>query len=300
MSISVVIPSHNRHLEVLRCVKSVLAQTLPPTEVIVSNDGPDPEKARLLAELGVDCIRFVEAPRRANASANRNYGIQHARGDWVALLDDDDLWRPNKLECQFEALQSAGLTEAVLAGIEQVHEAKGRGHFRPAKEVPYGVDVSEFLFCGSGGAHTSTLMAPKTVFEKHPLNEGLERHEDWTWLLQVCQRLPLIVAPEVICDRWLAPGEGLSRPGGFPFSRQWYDENHELMTPRARAAFVANILSRKAAHDHKLGALPWIVGEIARHRGFSQRNLAHLITPWLIPERARKALKALKALGIGQ
>ena len=292
--VSVVVPSHERHEEVLRAVRSALAQTLAPVEVIVSNDGPDAEKGRLLAELGDDRVRFVEAPRRRSASATRNFGVQQARGDWIALLDDDDVWLPGKLEAQFGALERNGLEEAILAGVEVVYADGGRRHVRPSGAVPAGVPVSEVLFCGYGGANTSTLMAPRWAFEKYPFDEGQERHEDWTWMLQAGQELGVVVASGEVCERYLAPGEGLSRPGGYPFSRGWYDGHKELMTPRARAAFVANILSRKAAHDRKLGTLPWIVAEVARQRGFNGRNLVRLVTPWLVPSRARKAIKAAR------
>ncbi|QIT55915.1 glycosyltransferase family 2 protein [Aquisalimonas sp. 2447] len=292
--VSVVIPSHERHQEVQRAVRSALAQTLAPVEVIVSNDGPDPEKGRLLAELGDNRVRFVEAPRRRNASATRNFGVQQARGDWIALLDDDDVWLPGKLEAQFAALERSGLEEAILAGVEVVYANGARRHVRPSGAVPSGVSVSELLFCGYGGAHTSTLMAPRWAFEEYPFDVEQERHEDWSWMLQAGQELGVVVAPEEVCERHLAPGEGLSRPGGSSFSRGWYDGHKQLMTPGARAAFVANILSRKAAHDRKLSALPWIVVEVARQRGFNGRNLVRMVTPWLVPSRARKAIKAAR------
>lgn len=297
MGISVVIPSFQRHEAVVRAVESVLAQTAPPGEIIVSNDGPDPEKARLIADLGDDRVRYVEAPRRGNSSATRNFGVHHARGDWIALLDDDDIWLPGKLKAQFAALESSGLAAAILAGVEVVYADGERSHVRPSGVVPSGVPVSEVLFCGYGGANTSTLMAPRWVFEKYPFDEEQERHEDWTWMLEAEQDLGLVVAPEEVCERHLAPGEGLSRPGGYPFSRGWYDGHKALMTPRSRAAFVANILSRKAAYDRRLCALPWMVGEVARQRGLSWRNLVRLVTPWLVPARARKAIKAA---GVGQ
>lgn len=293
-SVSVVIPSFERHNEVIRSVESAFRQTMAPVEVIVSNDGPDAAKKGLLAERFDERVRFVEAPQRGSASATRNYGIVHANGDWVALLDDDDTWRAYKLEAQFNALERSGREVAILGGGQTVYANGGRPHGRPFRRIPVGMPISEVLFCGYGGPHTSTLMAPRWTFEKYSFDEGQERHEDWSWMLEAGQELELVVAPEEVCERHLAPGEGLSRPDGYPFSRGWYDEHKELMTRRARAAFVANILSRKAAYDHRLRALPWMVGEMARQRGFSRRNLVRLATPWLIPARARKAIKAAR------
>jgi glycosyltransferase involved in cell wall biosynthesis len=292
---SVVVPSFRRHQEVLRAVKSALNQTVPPLEVIVANDGPDADKARLLAELGDGRVRYVEAPRRGNASATRNFGVRHARGDWIALLDDDDIWLPGKLEAQFAALKRSRLSQAILAGVEVVYAQGKRCHVRPARSVPLHTPVDELLFCGYGGAHTSTLMAPKWAFEKYPFDEEQERHEDWSWMLHAGQELELVMAPEETCERYLTPSEGLSRPGGYAFSRQWYAQHKALMSARVRASFVSNILSRKAAYDRKISALPWLLGELGRNAGLHGRSVARLATPWLVPARARQAIKAMKA-----
>lgn len=290
--ISVVVPSYRRHEEVVRAVRSALAQTRPPMEVIVSNDGPDSEKGRLLEAFGDNRVRYLEAPRRGNASATRNFGVQRARADWIALLDDDDIWLPGKLEAQFGALERSGLGEAILAGVEVLYADGERSHVRPSTAVPLEVPVSEVLFSGYGGAHTSTLMAPRWLFEKHRFDENFQRHEDWSWMLQAGQELGLVVAPEHVCERHLAPGEGLSRPGGYAFTRQWYEQHKRLMTRSARAAFVSNILSRKAAHDWRLDAFPWLAKEVRRHGGLSRTNLTRLVTPWLVPSGMRKSVKA--------
>lgn len=294
-SVSVIVSSYQRHEEVVRAVKSGLSQKLPPMEVIVTNDGPDPEKADLLTALGDDRVRFLEAPRRGNASATRNFGIRQAKGDWVALLDDDDVWRPEKLAVQHAALERSGLEYAVLAGTEAVFSNGLQLHKRPARAVPANISADELLFSGYGGVNTSTLLAPRWAFEKHLFDESLERHEDWSWMLRVGAELPLVVAPEVVCERYLVPGQGLSRPGGFSFSHAWYEQNKTLMSPKPRADFVANILARKAGFDRKVTAFPWLVREVVRNGGMNVRNVAQLLRPWLVPARVRQALKAFRA-----
>lgn len=293
--ISVVIPTYKRHDEVQRAIRSALAQTLPPMEVVVVNDGPDPEKARLVAALGEGRVRFHQAPRRGNASATRNFGIREARGDWIALLDDDDIWLPDKLKSQFAALAQAGLPEAILGAREAVYYNGRHLHDRPRKPVPAGLPVDQLLFCGYGGVHTSTLVAPAETFRAHPLDESLERHEDWSWMLQAGQTMPVVVSDEVVCERHLQPGEGLSRPGGVDFSRAWYESHHHLMSPRARAAFVSDILSRKAAHDGRLSLLPWLAAEVRRQTALSPVMILRMIRPWFLPHRLRALIRRLVA-----
>lgn len=295
LTISVIIPTYKRHHEVQRAIRSALVQTLPPLEVVVVNDGPDPEKARLIAALGDDRVRFHEAPRRGNASATRNFGIRQAQGDWIALLDDDDIWLPQKLESQFDALANAGLSEAILGAREAVY-FKGRHlHDRPRKPVPAGVPVDELLFCGYGGVNTSTLVAPTKTFREHAFNEEYEVQEDMSWMLHAGQVLPVIVADEVVCERHLAPGEGLSRPGGVNFSRAWYASHYDLMSPSARAGFVTDMLSKQAASDGKFAMLPWLIKELRHQNGLSLGGVWRLWRPWLVPRRARLFLRRVQS-----
>lgn len=290
--VSVVIPSYKRHEEVVRAIKSVLEQTLKPTEIIVCNDGPDRIKGRLLDQLENDRVRYITASRRGSASATRNSGIMWATGDWVALLDDDDVWRPDKLAVQFEALKRSGIGQAILAGGEAVFAGNRQLCERPSSPVPSDIPIDQALFCGYGGVHTSTLIAPRWAFEKYLFNEKEERHEDWTWMLRVGAELPLIVAPEVVCERYLRPGEGLSRSGGFTYTRGWYEANRAWMSKPARAKFVAGILSRKAAHDLRLSALPWLIREHLVNQG-SLGGTVQLLSAWTLPGKTRSRVKML-------
>jgi len=105
-TISIIIPTYRHGHFVLATLESVWAQTYRDYEVIVVNDGsPDDTAARLapLAESGR--IRYVEQANAGQAAA-RNLGLELARGEFVAFLDDDDLWPADKLEWQVAALRS--------------------------------------------------------------------------------------------------------------------------------------------------------------------------------------------------
>lgn len=95
--ISVVIPLYNKAAYVARAVTSVLSQTRVPREVIVVDDGSTDDGARIVDGLGSSIVRTVRQPNQGPGVA-RNTGLLHASGDWVALLDADDVWLPNHLE----------------------------------------------------------------------------------------------------------------------------------------------------------------------------------------------------------
>jgi glycosyltransferase involved in cell wall biosynthesis len=103
-SVSVVIPAFNAAETVAATIESALAQTREPLEVLVVDDGSTDATAEIAERFGppVVCIRTPNS----GVSRARNAGIERAAGDYVAFLDADDLWRPEKLERQLDALAS--------------------------------------------------------------------------------------------------------------------------------------------------------------------------------------------------
>ena len=102
LRISVVIPTYNRSQWIEPAIRTVLEQQYPVTEIIVVDDGSTDDTPRIVATLD----RSVRVIRQVNAgvSSARNIGAQEACGDWVAFLDSDDSWRPEKLARQAAAI----------------------------------------------------------------------------------------------------------------------------------------------------------------------------------------------------
>jgi glycosyltransferase involved in cell wall biosynthesis len=111
--VSVVIPTFNRAQQVQAALKSVLAQTYPELEVVVvddgSTDGTGEAIQRLISHPRGNCrqVRYFFQPNQGQSAA-RNKGIDEARGEWVAFLDSDDVWLPEKLEWQVCAIEEFG------------------------------------------------------------------------------------------------------------------------------------------------------------------------------------------------
>ena len=105
-SVSVIIPVYNGAAEVRRAIDSALAQINCNVEVIVFNDGSTDETASVLAEYG-DSIRAINQ-QNCGLSKTRNNGIAEATGEWVAFLDHDDYWQPEKLSLQLKAAERTG------------------------------------------------------------------------------------------------------------------------------------------------------------------------------------------------
>ena len=102
MTISAIIPTYNRASLVTRAIDSVLAQTRAVDEVIVVDDGSTDDTCAVVARYGTR-VRYVHQ-KNAGLAASRNTGVREARSEWVAFLDDDDEWMPEKIEKEVKAL----------------------------------------------------------------------------------------------------------------------------------------------------------------------------------------------------
>jgi glycosyltransferase involved in cell wall biosynthesis len=118
--VSVVIPTHDRSAMLRLTLGSALWQREVELEVIVVDDGSTDDTAPAVARLADRRVRLVRHETPEGVSAARNRGIDEARGDWVAFLDDDDLWAPHKLASQLQAAGSAKTW--VYAGAVKIDE----------------------------------------------------------------------------------------------------------------------------------------------------------------------------------
>jgi glycosyltransferase involved in cell wall biosynthesis len=103
-TISVIIPVYNGERYLAEAINSVFAQTTPAAQIIVVDDGST-DTTRNVADSFGDQIQYVWQPN-GGAAAARNHGLSRASGDYVAFLDADDLWLPEKLTIQIAALAS--------------------------------------------------------------------------------------------------------------------------------------------------------------------------------------------------
>ena len=95
MRISVVIPAYNAEKHLERSVNSILKQTYKPLEIIIVDDQSTDQTSRIIKSYG-EKVNYYFNPDKGQSGA-RNYGIQKAKGDWIAWLDADDEWRENHL-----------------------------------------------------------------------------------------------------------------------------------------------------------------------------------------------------------
>jgi GT2 family glycosyltransferase len=118
-SVSVVVPHYNRPNFVREALLSILKQTVKPAEVLLVDDNSSPENREKLEDLS-SLATILTTPRNVGLAGARNFGAQHAKGEWLAFLDDDDCWLPDKQERQIRYLEAHPQVKALGGGLTMV------------------------------------------------------------------------------------------------------------------------------------------------------------------------------------
>lgn len=179
-TVSVVIPTRNR-AEVLKthALPSALAQRDIDVEVVVVDDGSDEDDRRAMENLTDSRVRVVRHATREGQSRARNTGIEAARGEWIAFLDDDDLWSPDKLREQLDAAAVAH-AEFVYTGGVMVDEGRGGEVLSVMALFPPEGLLERLLRMNAIPAGASTVIARSSVVrEVGGFDENLVQFTDW-------------------------------------------------------------------------------------------------------------------------
>jgi glycosyltransferase involved in cell wall biosynthesis len=202
IKITVVIPAYNAARFLPRCLESVFAQTLKPDEVIVVDDGSTDNTAALAAELGARILRRSNS----GSAAARNAGIANASAEWVALLDADDCWVPEKLERQADCIQSD--TVLVYTGIRFFDDHGSRGE-KPAIDP---VTATKMLrYCNP--ITPSTVLARREILMRDGgFREDIRVCEDWEMWFRLQRQGQFEAVPEALTNYYIYPGSLSANP----------------------------------------------------------------------------------------
>lgn len=314
--VSAVIPTRNRPDFVMRAVRSAFGQSYGDLEVMVVIDGPDPVTRDCLKTIGDLRLRVIELAENVGGSEARNIGVRAARGEWIALLDDDDEWLPGKIQLQLDAalamtqpvvssriMSSRILSSRILARSPSLEFLWPRHLYRA------GQPVSEYLFCRDGilepgnVIQTSTLFLRRELMIDMPFRKGLKMHQDIDWLLRAVARpgVEVVMLPEALTVyRVDDSGKSVGRTVDWEFSTSWAREMRGYFSPKAYSWFLgAECMWRAVRSRAGLPAYWSIVREFFTQGAPTFRAALTLVisafAQGLIPARARRLGRALRS-----
>lgn len=202
VSVSVVIPTYNRWPMVREAIDSVLGQTYRGFEVIVVDDGSDDETVEQLAQYASSIQVFLQS--RRGVAAARNRGAEKAIGKYIAFLDSDDLWKPDKLEVQVAFMESHPAT--VACQTEEIWIRRGvrvnpkKRHLKTSGDI-FRASLDLCL------VSPSAVMMTREFFDRiGGFDESLPLCEDYELWLRITADSPV----------FLVPGPLVIKRGGHP------------------------------------------------------------------------------------
>ena len=209
--VTVVIPTRNRIALLTRSIRSVQAQRGTSFEVIVVDDHSIDETSEVIASLGDDRIRVLRTERPGGAAVARNLGMGEAAGRWIAFLDDDDLWAPDKLAKQLEAMTRSGRSWA-YSGAVFINPA---GRIRGGAPPPSPDEVIALLprYNPIPAAASNVIVAADVIAATGGFDPSLIHMTDWDLWLRIAARWgPPACAPAPSVAYHLHGGNFSARP----------------------------------------------------------------------------------------
>ena len=183
--VSIVMPAYNAEKTISASIDSVLSQTFPDWELLVIDDCSEDHTAdivkKLLQKLPPDTagkLRLLENRENGGVSEARNLGIREARFPWIAFLDSDDLWKPEKLEKQLQLLKEHPEADILFTGSAFINEEGRRSGYtlHVPKEIRYRKLLPQNLIS------CSSALIRRELLIRHPFGHD-EMHEDFLlWL----------------------------------------------------------------------------------------------------------------------
>jgi glycosyltransferase involved in cell wall biosynthesis len=199
MKVSVVIPTHDRRAWLELTLRSVLRQHHDDLEVIVVDDGSTDDTPEKLAGLSDPRVRVIrhDAPRGAGAS--RNDGAARATGEWIAFVDDDDLWAPHKLAWQLEAAHVTGRTWVYGGSVRVDKDTRVIGGKPPPPPEAVGRLIARDNVIPGGG---SNVILRRDEFERvGPFDLALKNTEDWEMWIRLNEHGPPAWVPRPLVGK---------------------------------------------------------------------------------------------------
>jgi len=207
--VSVVIPTCNRSDKVYFAIDSVVKQTFTDIEIIVVNDGEDDGSVQEVIDKFADRrVRYLRNQRKKGANGARNTGFLHAKGFYIAFLDDDDTWYPEKIQKQMQKfIESSGKVGMVYSGYEIVSTSSSEFS---KKELPQKKGkLLDHLISGNFIGSPTPLIKKEIFNDAEPYDEELESAQDWELWIRLSTNNEIEYVDEILAT-YVVHGDQIS------------------------------------------------------------------------------------------
>lgn len=263
---SVVVPTYNRAHLIVDALESISGQTYRPIEIVVVDDGSTDDSQRTVERWTAEhcehrrlTLKYV-AQANEGANAARNRGVAEAKGAYVAFLDSDDRWLPEKLAKQMPLFQSNREVGGVYCGLRYVNLVTGEAAPTAERSFPSGRILDRLL------VHDVTEGTPCWIIRRSCLEEiggfdkSLPARQDWDMWIRLAAKYAIAVVPEILVIAGDHPGERVrtSAQRELDAHRSIFDKYASL---RSQFPISVRLGARSAMYRRR--------GRVYFHRGIS-------------------------------
>ena len=242
--VNVVIPTYNRAEIIGRAIRSVQAQTFEDWELIVVDDASEDETEEVVAAFEDTRIRYIQHVENRGGAAARNTGIRNSRGEYIAFLDSDDEWLPQKLEGQIRVFKKAD--ESV--GLVYTGMIRKKGKYTEKKTPIYSGWIEEKLYLKNviGSCSVGTVKS-NVVNEVGYFDEKLNSAQDKDYWLRVSKMFKIEFSKgcHVIKHERGSPNQIGNDPIGDPLGKIKFFKKHEKRFEKKEASRYLIKVGRK-------------------------------------------------------
>lgn len=260
MRFSIVIPAYNRAHQIHETLATVLAQTYTDWECLVVDDGSrdSVELEKAVQAMGDPRFRYIHRENGGGGAA-RNTGIEASQGTFIAFLDSDDLFLPEKLARFAKVVKD----EPLKAWYAPTYVDRGvaKRWVRPDRAIRTGENMGEYLFVANQFVQTSTIVVPAQLARALPFDPALRKGQD----LDLCIRwahagVQFEMLPEPLTV-WVDQSEAnrTSRHGGWKAPSEWLERARPMLSLKAWRGYRATVLAYYLSGEKPLLALRYIL-----------------------------------------
>lgn len=208
VDISVIVPTFNRAGLLQRALHSVIGQSLPAKEIIVVDDRSTDETEAVVRS-GFPEIIYIKQPKHEGVSRARNRGIAQARGEWLAFLDSDDEWLPQKLQWQWRTQEQR--PEFKICHTDEIWIRRGRRVNPMVKHAKHGGWIFRYCLPRCVISPSAVLVHRSLMDEVGTFDERLPVCEDYDLWLRICARHPVLYVADPLIIKYGGHADQLSR-----------------------------------------------------------------------------------------
>jgi glycosyltransferase involved in cell wall biosynthesis len=237
--VSVIIPTHNRIRSLESAVNSVLSQTFQDFELIIVDDASSDDTNNYLQKLAVADARitFISNTEPQGGSQSRNLGIYSSHGEWLAFLDDDDVWLPEKLEKQLNAL--AAVPESVACSTD--YRVNFPLMIKKIVNTPSAVTMQTLLKANVLGGASVCICRADLLKSIGGFDGKLKSAQDWDVWVRLREIGVIISVPEVLVEYFVHFNRRISNDmrAKYAGARRFYFKYRYAMSSAGRLANIA-------------------------------------------------------------